>query len=108
MPREPALGLFRIAQEALRNVARHARASAVTVTLRAVNGGLQLAVQDNGVGFDVGSVRHGRSPSKKGSFGLHTMQERAQAMNGTVMIESQAGQGTAVTVCLPQENGGSA
>lgn len=105
---EYEITLFRIAQEALNNIVKHAQASRVKIRLYEEADMVCLSVIDNGVGFDVANVRHGRSTAKKGSFGLHTMQERAQALKGSVLIESQAGQGTAVTVCLPQENGGSA
>ena len=98
--------LFRIAQEALNNVVKYAQAAEVKIRLYEEADSVCLSVIDDGVGFDVTQVQHGRSGSKKGGFGLHTMQERAQAHNGHVTIRSEFGQGTAVTVCLPQENGG--
>jgi signal transduction histidine kinase/streptogramin lyase len=95
IPRDAALGLFRIAQEALRNVARHAQANTVDVTLRATDGGLQLAVRDNGVGFD---------PSRKRehlSLGLASMRERAGLLDGELDIESAAGHGTTIVAWVP-------
>jgi signal transduction histidine kinase len=95
LPRDAALGLFRIAQEALRNVARHAQANAVDIMLRAMDDGLQLAVRDNGVGFD---------PSRKRehlSLGLASMRERAGLLGGELDIESTAGHGTTVVAWVP-------
>ena len=99
---EYEVALFRIAQEALNNIVKHAQATQVTIRLYEEAKAVCLSVTDNGVGFDV--VQHGRSGTTKGGFGLHTMQERAQALNGRVVVQSESGQGTAVTVCLPQEN----
>ncbi|MCA9942188.1 MAG: GAF domain-containing protein [Anaerolineales bacterium] len=98
--------LFRIAQEALNNVVKYAQATEVQIRLYEEADSVCLVVIDNGVGFDVAQAQDGRSGNKKGGFGLHTMQERAQAHKGQVTIRSASGQGTAVTVCLPQENGG--
>lgn len=98
--------LFRIAQEALNNVVKYAQATEVKIRLYEEEDCVCLSVIDDGVGFDVTQVQNGRSGTKKGGFGLHTMQERAQAHNGHVTLRSESGQGTAVTVCLPQENGG--
>ena len=101
---EYEIALFRIAQEALNNIVKHAQASQVTIRLYEEANAVCLSITDNGVGFDV--LQTGRSGKKNGGFGLHTMQERAQALNGRVVVQSEFGQGTAVTVCLPQENGG--
>ena len=95
--REVALCLFRVAQEALNNVARHAGAREATVTLRQMDGGLLLAVRDNGVGFDPAS------PGKLRSLGLASMRERARLVNGTLDIESAPGQGTSVIAWVPAE-----
>jgi signal transduction histidine kinase len=94
-PRDTALGLFRVTQEALRNVARHARASAVEVTLRPLDGGWQLAVRDNGVGFDPSLKR------ERTSIGLLGMMERAQLLGGELDIESAPGHGTTVVAWVP-------
>jgi two-component system sensor histidine kinase UhpB len=94
---EAALCLFRVTQEALNNVTRHASARAATVTLRQIDGGLLLAVSDNGVGFD---------PDHRGEcihLGLVSMRERVRLVNGTLDIESAAGKGTTVVAWVPAQ-----
>jgi PAS domain S-box-containing protein len=95
--RDAALCLFRVAQEALNNVVRHAHARAATVTLRQADGGLLLCVRDDGVGFDPASHGTGRS------LGLASMRERVHLVDGTLDIESAPGQGTAIVVWVPVE-----
>ena len=95
--REAALCLFRVAQEALNNVARHAGASAASVTLRQMDGGQLLAVRDDGVGFDPASPGRGRS------LGLASMRERVRLVNGTLDIESSPGRGSSVIAWVPTE-----
>src|SRR5262249_29289099 len=77
-------------QEALRNAARHARATEVTVSLRRWGGGLQLAVTDNGVGFD--PKRGGGRPS----LGLASMRQRARLLAGELDIDSAPGRGPTI------------
>lgn len=96
--KEASLCLFRVAQEALNNVNRHASARLAIVTLRQVDGGLLLAVRDDGVGFDPAGPRAGTS------LGLASMRERVHLVNGTLDIESAPGQGTAVVVWVPAES----
>ncbi len=93
--RGAALCLFRVAQEALRNVDRHARARAVEVRLQGLDGGLQLAVQDDGVGFDPAAVRERRS------LGHASMRERVHLAGGELDIESAPGQGTTIVAWVP-------
>jgi PAS domain S-box-containing protein len=95
VPREQALCLFRVAQEALNNVARHAGATAASVRLRASEGGLLLAVTDDGRGFDL------RSPDKGRRLGLAGMRERVQLADGTLEIEAAQGEGTMVLAWVP-------
>ncbi len=85
-----ALCLFRVAQEALRNVARHSGASGVKISLLQRDGGLLLTVRDDGVGFDPAAQRGGRS------LGLASMRERVQVVGGTLRVESAPGAGTAI------------
>jgi signal transduction histidine kinase len=94
-PREAAFALFRIAQEALGNVARHARAFDVTVSLARLDGGLQLVVQDDGVGFDPAQAR------KRPSLGHACMKERVTLVEGELDIESAPGQGTTIVAWVP-------
>ncbi len=88
------VALFRIAQEALANVARHSHAGRVDIRLELRSGVLRLAIRDDGDGFEAGA----RSP---GRFGLVGMAERARLAGATLEIESSPGSGTRVTVRLP-------
>jgi len=92
---EKAIVIFRIAQEALTNIIRHAGATRVSVVLRVSDGSLALDVADNGRGFSEEDSRRTRA------FGLLGMQERALAIRGTVDIESVPGEGTAVHLRVP-------
>jgi signal transduction histidine kinase len=85
-----ALCLYRIAQEALRNVARHADASTIEVGLRFVDAGLQLSVRDNGVGFDPDL-----KPARP-SLGFASMRQRLSLVGGEVRVSSEPGHGTTV------------
>jgi signal transduction histidine kinase len=94
LPSEVAVCLFRIAQEALRNVARHSRASGVNVAVTRGNGGVQMTVRDDGVGFVPAQQR-------VRSLGRASMSERARLVGGTVDVESSPGRGTRVSVSVP-------
>lgn len=93
-----ATAVFRVVQESLTNVARHARADAVDIALRRDGGSLTLTVRDDGVGFDVAADRGG-------SFGLLGIRERARLLGGSLRIDSVPGQGTsiAITISLSME-----
>ena len=95
VPKEAALCLFRVAQEALSNAAHHAGASAVTVLLSTSGKGVQLAVSDNGSGFDAGA------PRDHASLGLASMRERVRVLQGELIIESTPGRGTTVMAWVP-------
>lgn len=90
-----ATAVFRIVQEALANVAKHAGASEVAVAIGSLPGQIALSVRDNGRGFVTGMPR---KPQSLGLMGLH---ERAQLLNGHVSIDSAPGQGTRVDVTIP-------
>ncbi len=89
--------LFRIAQEALTNVARHAQATRVTVQLEQTRGEVCLTVTDNGLGLTDGTAA---SPT---SFGLIGIKERARLLGGTAAFRGWPGQGTQVSVRIPRE-----
>jgi two-component system sensor histidine kinase UhpB len=91
------LALFRIVQEAMTNVAKHARATGVVLTEAEDNGTVRLVIADNGVGFDPGRLGQ---PEGRHLWGLMTMSERAAAAGGHCRIDSQPGQGTRVVVEL--------
>ncbi len=93
LPSDVETTLYRIAQEALTNVAKHARASNVEIILERRPDAVMLIVEDNGVGFEPGT-----SPAERHKFGLIGMQERAALVGATLQIESAAGQGTTVLV----------
>jgi PAS domain S-box-containing protein len=84
--------LFRIAQEALTNVAKHAQAARATVTVEAEGETVRLVIADDGMGFDTAK------PDEHRGWGLLSMNERAQAVDGRCRVESQFGQGTRVVV----------
>ena len=92
---ELAISLFRIVQEAFSNVAKHARASCVRVTLNQDNAGLLLCVEDDGVGFEAAEV-----PPSMG-FGLISMKERARSFSGVLQVDGKPGHGTRISVEIP-------
>ncbi len=97
----PAVGeaLYRVAQEALHNVARHARATRVDVDLRCISEQVSLTIEDNGVGFDPSEPHKG--------LGMGNMRERIMEVGGVLSVESQPGIGTTVIaeVALPHPLG---
>jgi len=94
-----SLCLYRVAQEALRNVARHSSASSVEVELRAATGELELDVQDNGVGFD--PTRKQARPS----LGLAGMRQRLSLVDGELLIQSALSGGTRIVARAPLKRG---
>jgi PAS domain S-box-containing protein len=90
-----ATAVFRIVQESLMNVAKHSRALHVSVSVDAVEGGVRLKVEDDGVGFDAKASR------KPGSLGLAGLRERSHLLNGSVVVHSQPGQGTTIDAFIP-------
>ncbi|HUA57418.1 MAG TPA: histidine kinase [Verrucomicrobiae bacterium] len=92
LPEEHKICVFRIVQEALNNVCRHARASSVDITVMASGSRISVMIRDDGRGF--------RTPRPQG-LGLIGMQERAESLGGNLTIHSEPGQGTAIQVALP-------
>jgi signal transduction histidine kinase/ligand-binding sensor domain-containing protein len=95
LSRGAALALFRILQEALGNVAKHARAHQITVRLTRSDGVVSLAVSDDGVGFDRTQLGVSRG------LGLITIRERAGQLNGTFECDTAPGRGTTIRVAIP-------
>ncbi len=95
VPQDIALCIYRVAQESLRNVARHSSASRTEVDLRYSDNGLQLTVRDNGSGFDTEQRRAGMS------LGLASMRQRVISLGGRLDIESSPGRGTTVQAWIP-------
>lgn len=95
---EVETSLFRIAQEGLTNVIKHANASHVCVTLRCHQNRVCLIVCDDGVGFNSDTVLNSTSP--RGAWGLMGMQERANLISADLNITAEPGKGTLLTVCV--------
>ena len=91
---EAAVALFRIAQEALNNAAKHSSAKRVTVLLEERDGDLELSIIDDGKGFDPAQAPRGR-------WGMTTMRERAEAAGGRLAVKSAPGEGTSVRAAVP-------
>lgn len=95
LPIDLATGLFRVAQESLQNIARHANATEVLITLSGSPKGIDLSVTDNGTGFD----SHETGGYQKG-LGLTSMRERLRVLNGLLTIRSSP-DGTMVHAWVP-------
>jgi signal transduction histidine kinase len=95
--KEISLCAYRILQESLRNIVRHAKATTVHVTLSQKNDILHLLIKDNGIGFDPAS------DGVKASLGIASMTERARLLQGSLSIESRPGKGTAIELAVPLE-----
>jgi signal transduction histidine kinase len=95
LPPDAALCLYRVAQESLRNVARHARATRVELSLRAQHSGCELEIRDDGVGFD---------PDERRGSGLGhvSMRERMRLVGGTLFLQSGPRRGTTVVAWVPR------
>lgn len=96
--KEISLCTYRILQEGLRNIERHARATGVQITLSKKNDILHLLIKDNGIGFDPAS------DGIKAGLGIASMTERARLLRGNLSIESRPGNGTAIKLELPLES----
>ena len=95
VPNDRALCIFRVAQEALRNIAKHSGATQTQVHLLSKDGTLQFQIRDNGIGFDVSEAK------KRIGLGLQSIEERVWLVGGTVRIEAEPGDGTAISVSIP-------
>ncbi len=96
LPTDLATCVYRIAQECLTNVARHAQASEVEVELICDEGMITLSIRDNGIGFDLS-----RASQERGRLGLLSMQERVRLVRGTLEVSATQGCGTHVEVHVP-------
>jgi signal transduction histidine kinase len=104
LPFEIETACFRVIQEAMTNIIRHARAHDVFVTLRRANKGFELVVRDEGAGFDPASVAARRATGQ--CFGLSGIEERVVLLRGRIRIESSPGAGTELRAWLPVEEVG--
>lgn len=94
------INLYRIAQEALNNISKHADAKSVDIQLILDKNGVRLTVEDDGKGFE----RRGlpKAPGRKGGMGLISMRQRAASFGGTLTIESNPGNGTTILIEIPR------
>jgi len=99
LPAAIELALYRILQESLKNIERHARARHVTVALTEQNAFIQLTVKDDGVGFD--AEHHAVRRNDRGILGLIGMRERASAVGGSLTVKSGRRAGTEIEVRIP-------
>lgn len=99
LPVAVELGIFRIVQEALQNVRKHARASRVVVRLTCDGAALAVSIQDDGVGFDLDARRN-----EVGHFGLASMAERAALLHATLEVSSAPGAGTDLHLTVPLDD----
>ena len=95
LPASVSAALYRVAQEALRNIGKHAAVDPIVISLIGDEGELQLGIADSGPGFDVAAVRG------RGGLGIISMQERLRLIGGVVEIDSTPGQGTTVLARVP-------
>jgi signal transduction histidine kinase len=95
LPKDVKLCIYRIAQESLRNVAKHSGARLVRVYLGKSDNAIRLSISDNGCGFDINS-----STARKG-LGLLSMRERLRLVGGALTIRSAPGSGTQIDVLVP-------
>ena len=101
LPETVKTTVYRVAQEALTNAARHAQATRATVSIRTSRGMLQCRVHDDGRGFDVSAYRENGANSR--GLGLLCMEERICALDGRIRIESSPGSGTRIDICVPTQ-----
>jgi signal transduction histidine kinase len=107
VPLPPALEvtLFRAAQEGLANVARHANATRVGLTVSYLDDMVRLDVRDDGVGFDVGVQGSAEATANGRGYGLSAMRQRLRRVGGSLEVESGPGVGTAISASVPMSGG---
>jgi signal transduction histidine kinase len=95
IPKDISLSLYRIIQEGLRNISKHACAEHISVFLKGTDHDVLLSVQDDGIGFDWAEVR------KQPGLGLSSMRERTRLINGELSIQTQPEKGTVISIRVP-------
>ncbi|GEJ58241.1 HAMP domain-containing protein [Anaeromyxobacter diazotrophicus] len=100
LPPEVEIALFRIAQEAMNNIARHARAESVLIQLAPEGQELRIEIEDDGQGFDPAV-----QPQDRPHYGLMGIRERAELLGGTAVVDSSPGQGTRLEIRVPLPGG---
>jgi two-component system, NarL family, sensor histidine kinase UhpB len=102
-PADSQIIIYRIFQECLTNISKHAGATKVSIAVREHDGLIYLALEDNGAGFDAAQVSVRRATGR--GLGLAALDERARMLGGTLEIRSQPGAGTRVTCAIPINRG---
>jgi len=105
LPGAMEVAMFRLAQEALNNVQRHARATFVSLRVNFTDSEVQMTIQDNGVGFRMNDPGPRGRNKLQSQFGLMGMRERVELLQGTLDIDSAPGQGTTINIRLPLREG---
>jgi two-component system, NarL family, sensor kinase len=100
LPEHVEIALYRIAQECLQNVVKHAHAATATLRFDVQDGDARLEVSDDGIGFDTSAPAEPDHDAMRG-YGLQSMVERAELVGGRLHLRSRPGAGTAVTVTVP-------
>ena len=95
IPKDVSLSLYRIIQEGLNNISKHACAEHISVSLKGMAHDVRLSVQDDGIGFDWAEVK------ENPGLGFSSMRERARLIQGELSIQSQPEKGTMITVRAP-------
>jgi signal transduction histidine kinase/ligand-binding sensor domain-containing protein len=101
-PRDDEIGVYRIVQEALSNMLRHAQASRASVEARVADGRVEIAIEDDGRGFDAQAL-----PADRQGMGLSGIAERARILGGRHAVQSSPRRGTRIAVVLPRRDGAS-
>ncbi|MDQ2708744.1 MAG: GAF domain-containing sensor histidine kinase [Actinomycetota bacterium] len=109
LPEHVEVALYRIAQEALQNVVKHARAGSARLTFAVTDQLARLTVSDDGTGFEVGTGFgtgfDGTGGSLTSGYGMRSMAERAELVGGSLRVDSRPGSGTTVTATVPLASG---
>jgi signal transduction histidine kinase len=101
LPQEIELGTFRILQEALQNIEKHASATKVRVTVEKAETELEMEITDNGKGMLTAPGNIGQPDSRQNGLGMSTMRERAIVMGGNLTVSSDDGNGTKIFMRVP-------
>ena len=97
IPKDIALCLYRVIQEGLKNIEKHAKITQAQISLQGLSGSIRLLIQDVGAGFDPHTMKN------KAGLGLSSIRERVGFINGTMSIKSEQGKGTEIEVFVPLE-----
>lgn len=99
---ETQINIYRIFQESLTNIVKHAKASHISVNIKREDGSVFFRIRDNGRGFNLKQAMSGKVTKK--NLGLTAMNERARMAHGSLQISSRKGQGTTITLAIPIDN----